>query len=95
MKYIVTSIIIGNAESRRKLKADALKDIRATMESKGEESNNVTADDIILHRIIVKVIDCTEYEIWEAIGDERPHKKKFNTIEDKSLYLRKMLMRVG
>lgn len=95
MKYIVTSITVGDAESPRKLKADTLKDIRATMGSKGEEANNVTADDIILHRIVVKVIDSTEYEIWEAIGDERPHKKKFNTIEDKNLYLRKMLMRVG
>ena len=95
MKYIVTSITVGNAESPRKLKADTLKDIRATMESKGEDANNITTDDIILHRIIVEVNDSTEYEIWEAIGDERPHKKKFNSIEDKSLYLRKMLMRVG
>lgn len=95
MKYIVTSIIVGDAESPRKLKADALKDIRKAIESSGGEPNIITIDDIYLHRIVVKVINNTEYEIWEAIGDERLHKKKFKTIEDKNLYLRKMLMKVG
>lgn len=95
MKYIVTSIIVGDAESPRKLKADALKDIRKAIESSGGEPNNITMDDILLHRIVVKIINHTEFEIWEAIGDERLHKKKFETIEDKNLYLNQLLMKVG
>lgn len=95
MKYWVTSIIIGETESPSKLKADALKDIKETIESKGGEPNNITIDDILLHRIVVKVINDTEYEIWEAIGDERLHKKKFETLEDKNLYLKQMLMKAG
>lgn len=95
MKYRVTSIIIGNTERPSKLKADALIDIKETIESRGGEPNNITMDDIYLHRIVVKIINHTEFEIWEAIGDERLHKKKFETIEDKNLYLNQLLMKVG
>lgn len=42
MKYIVTSIIIGDAETPSKLKMDALKDIKETIESSGGEANDIT-----------------------------------------------------
>ena len=96
MKYLVTSIIIGDAEAPSKLKMDVLKDIKEAEESSGGgETNNVTMDDIILHRIVVKNNKKTRIEIWEAIDNERLHKKKFESPEDMHLYLNKMLKRVG
>lgn len=95
MKYIVTSIIIGDAETPSKLKVDALKDIKETIESSGGEANDITMDDIVLHRIVVKYNKKTWIEIWEANGDERLHKKKFESPEDMHFYLNQMLMKVG
>ena len=95
MKYLVTSIIIGDAEAPSKLKMDALKDIKEAEESSGEEANDITVDDIILHRIVVKNKNNKGIEIWEAIGDERLHKKKFESPEDMHLYLNHMLMKAG
>lgn len=94
MKYLVTSIIIGDTEAPSKLKRDALKDIKEAEESSGGEANDITIDDIVLHRIVVKNNN-KGIEIWEAIGDERLHKKKFESPEDMHLYLNKMLKRVG
>lgn len=95
MKYLVTSIIIGDAEAPSKLKMDALKDIKEAEESSGGEANDITIDDIVLHRIVVKYNKKTRIEIWEAIDNERLHKKKFESPEDMHLYLNQMLMRVG
>ena len=37
----------------------------------------------------------TRIEIWEAIDNERLHKKKFESPEDMHLYLNQILMKVG
>ena len=91
MKYTVTSVAIGQAESPTKLKQSALKDIKEITESKGGDPEGITLDDIILHRVAIRASQDSTLEIWEAIGDERLHKKKFSESQEMEAYLSRLL----
>lgn len=91
MTYRLTTVAVGRTQEPKKLKEKALLDIRKTLEAEGKDSNSVTLDDIELHRVILKGIDGSTFEIQEAIGNERPHKKKFNNEFELQAYLARVL----
>lgn len=91
MAYTLTAVAVGHAQEPKKLKEKALLDIRKILETEEKDPESVTLNDIELHRVILKGINGSTFEIQEAMGNERPHKKKFNDEFALQAYLSKVL----